>query len=352
MDNYSDVSSYYQALKMIADQLANVRAPVSETSLVLQLVTKVSDGFDGIASIIQQSDPLPSFYKASSMLTLEEKRRASVSGSSATALHASQSASPASDSESRSSIKSKDGSSNSNKEKGGRNNRRNNRGKNGGGGSSNNQNSGGGNNGNRVGQQQPGTWTWVPRSLQQAPQQQQGWTMPPFPYPTAGWTPPVANRAPGILGPRPTQAFIAQPGTIGASQGAFVLTDIVAVMQSLSLQQPDDNYYMDTGASSHMTSNNGNLSSYFKLSSNRHIVVGNGHLIPIVGRGVVSLPSPNQSLTLKNVLHVPNIINNLVSVLKFTTDNYVSVQFDPLGFTVKDLKTGTPIMRSNSTGDL
>ncbi|KAL9232229.1 hypothetical protein vseg_007362 [Gypsophila vaccaria] len=53
MDNYPNVSSYCQALKMIADQLANVGSPVSKTRLVLQLVTHLSDGYDGVATIIQ-----------------------------------------------------------------------------------------------------------------------------------------------------------------------------------------------------------------------------------------------------------------------------------------------------------
>ncbi|XP_074297686.1 uncharacterized protein LOC141628440 [Silene latifolia] len=256
MDNYPDVSSYCQALKMIADQLANVGAPVSETRLVLQLVTKVSDGFDGIPSIIQQSDPLPSFYKARSMLSLEENAEHKPP---------------------------------------------------------------------RVRRRRPFMSRHTPLTLTHDPPplipkmdspilirgrapQQQGWTMSPCPCPTSGWTAPTTSRSPGILGPRSAQAFIAQPGTAGATQGAFVPTDIAAVMQSLSLQQPDDTYYMDTGASSHMTSNNANLSSYSRLSKNHHIVVGNGSLIPIVGRGAMTLPPPNQHLTLNNILHVPNII--------------------------------------------
>ncbi|XP_074303786.1 uncharacterized protein LOC141638278 [Silene latifolia] len=52
MDNFPNVSSYCQSLKMIADQLANVGSPVSDTRLVLQLVTHVSEGFKGIATII------------------------------------------------------------------------------------------------------------------------------------------------------------------------------------------------------------------------------------------------------------------------------------------------------------
>ncbi|XP_074314501.1 uncharacterized protein LOC141649717 [Silene latifolia] len=354
MDNYPNVSAYCQALKMVADQLANVGAPVSETRLVLQLVTHVSEGFEAIATIIQQKDPLPTFYKARSMLALEENNRRlkTASANPDTALVASSSNAPA-DSNARPNTNNSKGGGGSNYKgkgnNGGRHNKGNYRGKNNNGGNSQNA----GNKNSRQGQQQQqnGTWTWVPLSPWQQPPQQ-GWPAPPCPYPTASWTPPGNSRSPGILGPRPGQAFVAQPSPIGASQGAFVPTDLAAVMQSLNLQQPDDNYYMDTGASSHMTSNSGKLSSYSSLSNNRHIIVGNGSMIPIVGCGAMNLPYPHNSLTLKNVLHVPNIIKNLVSVRQFTSDNNVSVEFDPFGFTVKDLKTGTPIMRRHSTGDL
>ncbi|XP_074271814.1 uncharacterized protein LOC141595747 [Silene latifolia] len=353
MDNYPNVSSYCQALKMIADQLANVGSPVSETRLVLQLVTHVSDGYKGIATIIQQADPLPSFYKARSTLALEESNQRIQAAPSAadTALLASHSSKDTGSNSQSAPNNSKGGGNsnqyNNNRGKGGRN-RGQKGGKNSGGGYSNR------NNNNKNGQQQQqGTWTWVPfNSWPSTPSQ--GWTVPPCPYPTAGWSGPGSRPQQGILGPRPTQqgqAFIAQSSN-GNPPGAFVPTDIAAMMQSLSLQQPDDNYYMDTGASAHMTSNNGNLSSYSSLSKTRHIVVGNGDMIPIIGYGAMTLASPNPPLTLNNILHVPQLIKNLVSVRKFTIDNHVSVEFDPFGFTVKDLKTGMPIMRSNSTGDL
>ncbi|XP_074300414.1 uncharacterized protein LOC141631674 [Silene latifolia] len=277
MDNYPNVSSYCQALKMIADQLANVGAPVSETRLVLQLVTHLSDGYDGVATIIQQSDPLPPFYKARSMLTLEETRRAkTTTASTDSALVVNQSSSPSSDSKQTQNTSQNHGnSSNSNNYRGkGKNNRHHYKGKNQGGNGSQKQSGR---------QQGSGTWTWVPYPQWPA-QQQQGWTPPPCPYPTNSWTAP-SNRSPGILGPRPQQAFMAQPTMVGPPNGAFVPTDIAAAMQTLNLQQPDDNLYMDTGASSHMTSNNGNLVSYYLLSGNRHIVVGNGNTIPIRGIG-------------------------------------------------------------------
>ncbi|KAJ9541276.1 hypothetical protein OSB04_027782 [Centaurea solstitialis] len=66
-------------------------------------------------------------------------------------------------------------------------------------------------------------------------------------------------------------------------------------------------------------------------------------------------PNPSQTpppLQLNNVLHVPSLIKNLLSVRRFSVDNNVSIEFDPFGFDVKDFQTRTPILRCNSTGEL
>lgn len=119
----------------------------------------------------------------------------------------------------------------------------------------------------------------------------------------------------------------------------------------MGLQPPDANWYMDTGATSHMTNDSGTLRAYLNSSTLPVIYVGNGKSIPVVGSGTATLNSIDP-LHLKNVLHVPDIIKNLVSVRKFTIDNSASVQFDPCGFTVKDFKTERPILRCNSSGEL
>ncbi|XP_074270687.1 uncharacterized protein LOC141594577 [Silene latifolia] len=363
MDNYPNISAYCQALKMLADQLANVGAPVSNNRLVLQLVAGLSEGYDGVATIIQQSDPLPAFYKARSMLTLEETRRNKVTSvttdSALVVTNTNQNDNSSAHSSSNNSRGGNNSRSYNNKGRGGHH-RGGNRGKNGGqnnggNGSSNGQHNNGyqGRHNGRNNQQHYGgqqAWTWVPFSPATA---QHGWTPPPCPYPTSGWTTPTTNRGgPSILGPRPQQAFIAQPNSFGSPPGMLIPTDIAAAMQTMTLQQPDENYYMDTGASSHMTSNQGTLSSYFNSSNNRSIIVGNGSEIPIRGYGSKILSTPFPPFILRNVLHVPNIIKNLVSVRQFTTDNHVSVEFDPFGFTVKDLRTGNRLMRCNNTGDL
>jgi len=93
---------------------------------------------------------------------------------------------------------------------------------------------------------------------------------------------------------------------------------------------------MDTRATSHMTSSNGNFSSYFNSSNHHSIIVGRGHIITIHSYGHTCLPSPNPSLSLTNVLHAPKIIKNLILVRKFTNNNFVTMEFDPFGFSVKD----------------
>ena len=140
---------------------------------------------------------------------------------------------------------------------------------------------------------------WQPR--QQAPpsQWQQlgwgGWTIPPCPFPAYSWQPrpnpavqhPSSSRS-GLLGSRP-QAFNA----VAPPAPSYMPTDIEAAMHALSFSQPDGNYYMDTGATSHMTADAGILYSYFSSSNKHHnIVVGSGHLISIIDHGRTILPPP------------------------------------------------------------
>ncbi|KAK4340972.1 hypothetical protein RND71_039473 [Anisodus tanguticus] len=72
MENFMNVSAYCKRLKELADQLRSVGAPVSEDRLVLQMVVGLSEAYSGVRTLLRQSNPLPRFYQARSMLTLEE----------------------------------------------------------------------------------------------------------------------------------------------------------------------------------------------------------------------------------------------------------------------------------------
>ncbi|KAI3503705.1 hypothetical protein L1887_32154 [Cichorium endivia] len=73
--NFANCSAYCQALKVISDQLSNVGAPVTNQRLVLQLIAGLTESYEGIALMIQQTMPLPDFYEARSRLILEETRK-------------------------------------------------------------------------------------------------------------------------------------------------------------------------------------------------------------------------------------------------------------------------------------
>ncbi|KAL9239100.1 hypothetical protein vseg_013451 [Gypsophila vaccaria] len=357
--NFQNISAYCQALKTIADQLSNIGAKVTNDRLVLQLVTGLSDGFSNIATLIQQSDPLPAFSKARSTLVLEETRQSNAALSSrGIALTVTHSDTPDSGDLSdtpppapafvyKNRVFLGRGRGNNRH----RYNRGRSTGRRSGRPSGTNQSSGGHGADTRRQPQQSsmGQWAWIPYG---SATPHASWTPPPCPCPTAGWA-PQSHSSPGILGPRPQQGFLAQQPTGNApSPQTYYPTDLAAAMQTMTLQSPDDSGYMDMGASSHMTSDQGKLTSYFNLSTNSCITVGNGHTIPIRGCGHTHVTRPLPPLILNHVLHAPGLVKNLVSVRKFTTDNAVSVEFEPLGITMKDLQTGTRLMRCNSRGDL
>lgn len=109
---------------------------------------------------------------------------------------------------------------------------------------------------------------------------------------------------------------------------------------------------MDTGASSHVTGQSGNLSICHSpsLHHSSGIVVGNGQRLPKVAAGSTTISPHN--FHLHDILVTPSIVQNLIGIRKFTTDNWCSVEFDPFGFGVKDLATKRLLHRSNSPGPL
>ncbi|CAH9128128.1 unnamed protein product, partial [Cuscuta epithymum] len=142
---------------------------------------------------------------------------------------------------------------------------------------------------------QPGQWPFPPWSYwPTAP-----WAPPPCPYPAVPWNgaPPSPCASVSILGPAPHQAHLGGPSTTP--------TDITAAIHTMPLSQPDPNWYMDTGATTHMTSSSGTLTPYFNTCINARILVGNGHSIPVLGHGHTTLSSYTPPLYLNNVLHAP-----------------------------------------------
>ncbi|XP_076945084.1 uncharacterized protein LOC143615994 [Bidens hawaiensis] len=74
LESFPNISTYCQELKVLANQLANVEAPISDADLVLQLVNSITNTeYDVIGMFIRQTVPLPTFSQARSRLTRRDQ---------------------------------------------------------------------------------------------------------------------------------------------------------------------------------------------------------------------------------------------------------------------------------------
>ncbi|KAL0800873.1 hypothetical protein Bca101_056048 [Brassica carinata] len=104
-------------------------------------------------------------------------------------------------------------------------------------------------------------------------------------------------------------------------------------------------WLLDSGASHHMTSNLANLSLHSPYNGGDDnggddVLLGDGSGLSISHTGSLSLPSLKHPFFLNNVLYIPSLDKNLISVFQLCSTNGVSVTFTPTYFQVRDLTTG------------
>ncbi|MCH82949.1 retrovirus-related Pol polyprotein from transposon TNT 1-94, partial [Trifolium medium] len=132
------------------------------------------------------------------------------------------------------------------------------------------------------------------------------WPKPQVPYPMAAnlYTNPYAPMMSPQLQP---QAFVAS-----------------------SSSTPSFNWYSDSGASHHVTSSSQNIHQLSPFEGPDQVYLGNGQGLSISHFGSSSFSSPlkpNVQLILHNLLLVPTITKNLLSVSQFAKDNSVYFEF-------------------------
>ncbi|XP_076943820.1 uncharacterized protein LOC143614203 [Bidens hawaiensis] len=241
LENFPSMAAYCQEIKVISDQLNNVDAPLEEQDLVLQTLGGLIEQYETIATVLQNTKPLPSFFEVRSQLCMNETSKANKSlqaaSQTATALHVHSRNTSASNPY----IPTTDTWPDYGRGRG----RSRSRGR----GRSNSQTTRGRGSPYTTQSQHPyiifpNNWAntqWANLLNQTqvfSPQLNQN---PPCPYPSV----PKPNNGQGILGPRPDQAHVA---TYNPTP-----TDIAQAFYTLSMnQQVDPVGYMDTGASGHM----------------------------------------------------------------------------------------------------
>ncbi|KAL6327702.1 hypothetical protein AAG906_022764 [Vitis piasezkii] len=128
-----------------------------------------------------------------------------------------------------------------------------------------------------------------------------------------------------------------QNNTTGASNSGN--SNSMPAMVASSNNLADDNWYLDSGASHHLTQNVANLTNATPYTGADKVTIGNGKHLTISNTGFTRLFSNPHSFQLKKVFHVPFISANLISVAKFCSDNNALIEFHSNGFFVKDLHT-------------
>ncbi|XP_050902653.1 uncharacterized protein LOC127114977 [Lathyrus oleraceus] len=62
METFPNVYAYCPCMKKIFDQLRDVTSPMYNRCLVLQLISVLTDSYQGVATLIRQSNSLPFFH--------------------------------------------------------------------------------------------------------------------------------------------------------------------------------------------------------------------------------------------------------------------------------------------------
>ncbi|PKU78985.1 Retrovirus-related Pol polyprotein from transposon TNT 1-94 [Dendrobium catenatum] len=120
--------------------------------------------------------------------------------------------------------------------------------------------------------------------------------------------------------------------------------------RALSAQQhlaDTNDWILDSGASSHLTSDNANLQQSVPYNGYDSISIANGSNMSIQnsGQGLLPLPESQRKLYLKQIYHVPSLNHNLLSVSSLASDNNVSVCFTPNEFIIKSLQDNRVLLR-------
>ena len=78
------------------------------------------------------------------------------------------------------------------------------------------------------------------------------------------------------------------------------------------------------------------------------IMTGDGSGLSITHTGSSSLKTSYNTFQLNNVLCVPNMKKNLISISQFCTSNNVSIEFLPTAFFVKEIHTRATLLKGQT----
>ena len=115
---------------------------------------------------------------------------------------------------------------------------------------------------------------------------------------------------------------------------------LIEAFTTTSLDDSQDiEWYTNTGATSHMTNDVVALDKSVPYTGNQQVFMGNSQSLPISHIGSISSLIAFHPLKMSDVLLVPHIAKNLLSISKLTHENNYLVPFSSSSFTIQDLAT-------------
>jgi histone deacetylase 1/2 len=114
----------------------------------------------------------------------------------------------------------------------------------------------------------------------------------------------------------------------------------------------DTNWYADSGATDHVTSNLEKLSFHEKYGGRDQVHTANGTGMLISNIGHTTLHSPVRNIYIKNILHVPTAQKSLASVHRLAKDNNALLEFHSNFFLIKDKATRRILHQGRCEGGL
>jgi Reverse transcriptase (RNA-dependent DNA polymerase)/gag-polypeptide of LTR copia-type len=138
-----------------------------------------------------------------------------------------------------------------------------------------------------------------------------------------------------FTGPVSSPSTQMSPGNVNSTPQALIVEPAPPTFTSTAPPP----WYVDSGASSHVTNDLNAFSSYYPYTGPDAVHIGNGKSLSIIHKGVASISTGTTTLHLENVLHVPKITKNLLSVSQLAMDNRVIVEFSSQCCFIKDQAT-------------
>lgn len=138
--------------------------------------------------------------------------------------------------------------------------------------------------------------------------------------------------------------FTVNPSCSLATQGNSYVTALSSLCSFSS-----NPWIIDSGATDHMKNCSHLFSSYSPCAGNRKIKIADGSFSAIAGIGSIKVSS---LITLNNVLHVPKLSCNLLSISKITQDLKCQANFYPTHCEFQELASGRMIGNARENGGL